>query len=106
MSGLETNTKRWESCGELWNALHTAVEKERKFKWTESAKDDALNRISRTLRELKLPETPLEIFTSFAAHQFPEHFVIEEHGLRRRRNSNSATSEKGSPTPKHRPRQH
>jgi hypothetical protein len=92
---LEDERERWGSCGELWNALHTAAEKGRTFKWTERTKDDALNRISRTIRELKLPETPLEIFACFTAHQFPEHFVIEERSLRKRRTSTSATREKG-----------
>jgi hypothetical protein len=102
---LEDERERWGSCGELWNALHTAAEKGRTFKWTERTKDDALNRISRTVRELKLPETPLEIFARFTARQFPEHFVIKERSLRKRRTSTSATRDKGISMARRRSRQ-
>jgi hypothetical protein len=93
--------ERWASCGELWNELHNAVEKRRNFKWTERAKDDALNRISWAVQKLGLTDAPDEIFTRFMEHQFPHQFVIQERGLRSRRTAATRPLRRKNPAPKH-----
>ena len=77
--------EKWATSGKLSEAIWNSVEKRRSFQWTPEAKKDALNRISVTVNELGLLETPAVIFSRFAEQRFPQHNIEMERNLRRKR---------------------
>jgi hypothetical protein len=70
----------WVSAGALADAL-SEPSKSKPFKWTKQIEDDVFHRISKTVKELALPDAPAEILRRFVAERFPEKRISAQLGI-------------------------
>lgn len=74
----------WASAGALSDALSES-NKGKPFKWTELIEDDVFHRISKTINELSLPDSPAEILRRFVSEKFPEKRLLAQSGIEERK---------------------
>jgi hypothetical protein len=74
----------WASAGALTDAL-SEPKRNRPFKWTKQIEDDVFHRISKTVKDLDLPDTPDEILKRFVAERFPEKRFLAQLGIEERK---------------------
>jgi hypothetical protein len=72
----------WSSIGALHEHMLKCLEKNSRFTWTQTAKDDALQRIKLSVKTLSLPESPDELFNKFLQYKFPQNYIAAERNLR------------------------
>lgn len=74
----------WPSAGALAEAL---LDSDRGvgFRWSRRRKEDALGRLSRSVKELGLPETSDELLQKFIDYGFPQRWIASEERSRHKR---------------------
>jgi hypothetical protein len=84
----------WKTYGALTRALYDLPKATTKFRWTDETRDDALNRIRLSIRDLNLEEKPEELFDRFVRLGFPACYLKTQRRLQRKRNSHKSGGRK------------
>jgi hypothetical protein len=90
----------WRTNGALSENIWNCFEKEERFTWTSDVIDDALARITQSVKEVRLPEEAKELFQRFVDYRFPEKWIAVQRHMKARR----AESKKSNATGRRRKR--
>jgi hypothetical protein len=90
-------TDRWEHCGALFDAMHSAARGEGTFNWSEAIEDDVRHRIAKSIATLRLSDSAEDLFQIFVDYKFTEYFIDDLRETRYRQRK--APTNKAPPSP-------